>query len=284
MVMAPPKIPDDDNRDCESYMKLARRLTLSNLSTLAFRSTEYAAYLAVMLMAADQLYSLLSNRATRLTVGQQLAVVGWVLVYLIFVLNKQRSAIDEKIMSDTKERLGVDELIPSSQDIDVPRLLRESKNVRILSLAGTKLARLGDGEILAALQDRGRRVTLLLADPRSPAIITRYEDDEPPTYETGLDGLDRRLRQLHSLRSEIPNRTKARFEIRIYRCYPTCSILQFDEEIYSITYGYKLRGSDCPKIRACDIRGKYAEFLKKQFEHVYNDSITLEAWIQGART
>ena len=71
---------------------------------------------------------------------------------------------------------------------------------------------------------------------------------------------------------------RKRFQVRIFNCYPTCSIVQSDSDVYSTVYGFRMRGTDCPKIHA-KLGGRYADFLLAHFEKVYQSSQSLEEWI-----
>ena len=148
--------------------------------------------------------------------------------------------------------MGVVEVLPSYQYIDFRELVTSCKVVKLLTISGTKAGFLGDSRVRDVLADLHRKshVTILLANPFSEAITTRYQHDEPDTYEAGPDGIERRLLALYRIISELPSNARSAMEVRVYDSYPTISIIQGDNDLYSITYGYKLRGGDCPKVHS----------------------------------
>jgi len=236
------------------------------------------AYVGTAILAFEQGIASLLDRQSFLSDEARITVLALIIASLVATLKLKERRL-ERLVGITADKLGgVEDLVPSSQGIDLKELLTASKNVRILTLAGTKLALLGDDEILKLIIDRRRNVILLLADPKAELIRLRYERDEPATYETGIDGLERRLDSFLQLVRGIPARDKRALDVRVFACYPTCSIVQADDDMYAVIYGYKLRGSDCPKIHTHANSGPFSQFLSSHFERVYRDSIPIEEW------
>lgn len=203
-----------------------------------------------------------------------------VVAFFVFSITKRLDKIQASFLSD-RQFLGVIEVLPPHQYLDFCELVLNCKTVRLLSLSGTKAGVLGDSAVREALLDKTRKssVTILLANPHSDAIVYRYEHDEPDTYEAGLEGIERRIIALFGIHSSLPISVRAnKLDIRIFNSYPTLSIIQADDDLYSASYGYKLRGGDCPKIHA-KVGGDYARFLLHHFSKTYRDAVPLEQWM-----
>ncbi len=242
--------------------------------------SDATAYLATALLAFDQAIASLLDRQSLLSDQARITVLALIVASLVVSLKLHERNL-ERMTSMTADKLGgVEDLVPSSQAIDLRGLMSRAEKIRILSLAGTKLALLGDDEILKLIIHRERNVVLLLGNPRSDLIRLRYERDEPDTYETGLEGLERRLRSLLQLVRGLPLRDRRRLDIRVFSCYPTCSLVQADNDMYAVIYGCKLRGSDCPKIHTRVGSGPFSHFLSSHFDRVYHDAIPIEKWAE----
>ncbi len=252
----------------------------SKLAKFLRQLPEGFAYASVALLIIDTLVARAFTRSPLIDDTSRLTIIAAFLAALALSFHAHRRQLEIMFASSQKEHFGVEELIPSSTSLDLEDIFKSAKEIRILTLAGSKLARLGDQTILQELGRVGsqKKVVILLANPRADSIRRRYECDEPPEYETGIEGIERRLRALHALRQAMPYAQRKRFEVRVFDCYPTCSIVQSDNEVYSTIYGYRLRGADCPKVHA-KVGGRYAEFLRTHFDKVYDDARPLENWI-----
>jgi hypothetical protein len=210
----------------------------------------------------------------------RMSFVATALIGMVFSFRLYKQGVDKVLSHLERDYSGVEELIPSSKPLDLEDIFERARDIKILTLAGTKIARLGERVILKKFQQLKRKshFVLLLANPYSSAIQTRYKHDEPANYETGIDGLVRRLCELHRIRQSLPPNRRRHLDIRVFNNYPTCSIVIADEDVYSTVYGYQLRGSDCPKIHA-KLGGLYSNFLITHFEQVYQDTMALEDWI-----
>ena len=176
------------------------------------------------------------------------------------------------------------EVLPSHETIDMRELLMHRSSIRILTLSGTKAGLLGDAGVQEALSDprRHSRVTILLGNPFSLAVRNRYQNDEPSTYEAGVDGITRRLLWLNRMITKLPDAAKRRLDVRVYANYPTVSLVQAESDLYWTVYGFKLRGGDCPRLRA-DSSARYGKFLINHFDKVYESAIPLDQWISENR-
>ena len=157
-----------------------------------------------------------------------------------------------------------------------------ARSIDILTISGTKNAHLGDMSTLNSLFSnlKYKRIRILLADPNSEALRQRYDNDEPETSEVGLDGLNRRLKFLHSEISKLAASDKSSIDVRVYKTYPTLNYVAVDGTFYWSVFGYKLRGSDCPRMMTMR-SGLFPTFLDRQFENLFGDSLPLEDWISS---
>ncbi len=208
-------------------------------------------------------------------------IVGLTLIVAVtMTLMKKLNQIKEMFDKVIGKYLGVVEVLAPHENIDFVELLEKHTTIKILTLSGTKTGQLGYTSVMDILKDENRKsnIVLLLADPFSEAIITRYKSDEPDNYEAGVDGIKRRLITLHKLKLSLPPKASDKIEVRIFKNYPSISVIQADNALYSSVYGFKLRGSDCPIIHA-ESSGDYGKFLINHFNKVYEISITLSDWI-----
>lgn len=217
------------------------------------------------------------------TVELKLKLVAAVVIAGASSLQLRLGAIGSDLKLLVQGRESTVRVLASGDAIDVPELLTRSRRVRVLTLAGTRVGRLGDAEVLEALRNpqRASHLTLLLANPRSPSVISRYSKDEPATFESGIEGLTRRLFMLHELIEKLPKDAASRIEVRVYDNYPTVSIVQSDDKVYSSVYGFQLRGSDCPLL-CTEPSTTWGVFLGNHFDKVFEAATKLSAWVENA--
>lgn len=206
-----------------------------------------------------------------------------VIASLTWTLSLHIKRVDLSIKELGKWKQGEAEIINLWGEIDLAQKYKNATKIRILNLAGTQFAKLGSQRNLDAIfnLDKLKKVEILVGDPYGEGVKLRYTPGfgEPSTYETGLIGIDRRLRDLFRRWSQLPDKYKKKIEIKVFPIYPTVSLVQIDHDYYSATYGYELRGGDCPKVHT--ISGSpYSDFLKRHFENVFNISLSLEEWIK----
>ena len=242
-------------------------------------------YLGIAFLLIDQFLrnaiklQIVSGFELHLTIG--ISVIG----LLAFTLSKKIDKVSDNIDKISEKYAGILEVLPSNYSINVFELIKKSRKIRILTLSGTKLGELGDSRLKETLLNipKELELTILLGNPYSISIITRYEKDEPDTYETGLEGIERRLLMLYDINNQLPKAKQKKICIKVFDNYPTISVIQTDNDIYSVVYGYKLRGGDCPKVHS-NIHGEYGKFLIKHFQEVEKCSISLEDWIKINQT
>lgn len=247
------------------------------------RLPELLLYIGVAVFLLDEFLrvtfsiTLLSTSTYDLRISLAVSLIA----LFIFTMNHRMDELEAGIEQARKQFFGIIEVLPPHQYIDFPNLISSCRIVRLLALAGTRAGFLGDSKVRDAFLDPARKskITILLANPFSAAIQERYQRDEPDTYEAGPAGIERRLVALYDLTSNLRPEAADTIDVRVYDCYPTISVLQADDDLYSTTYGHKLRGADCPKVH-CSAGGEYAKFLLKHFQEVYADGVPLVDWIR----
>jgi len=207
-------------------------------------------------------------------------VITSLVVFLVITLFKRLNRIDVKFDKVIGNHLGIVEVLNPHQNIDIVDLLTRKKNIRILTLSGSTTGRLGDDNVINTLKNnKNSNIQILLANPFSEAIISRYCYDEPDTCISGVEGIKNRLIMLQRLKNSLNPNISKKIDVRVFDNYPIISVIQADNDIYSSVYAYRLRGSDCPIVHA-EKGTVYGEFLLKHFDGVCDNSLKLEKWIE----
>lgn len=254
----------------------------SKIEEMLPRFPEFLMYIGTAILLLDEFlrvtfsFQILSSPSydVRISIGIM------VIVLFAFNLNSKMESMKKDLSNSMKDYLGIIEVLPSDHYTDIKSLLLKHKAIRILTLSGTKTGFLGDSKVREIIEHTKRKtnIIILLANPYSEAIKLRYMNDEPDTYEAGPEGIERRLIALYKMLNNMPDKIAQITEIRVFDSYPTISIIQADDDLYSTTYGYKLRGGDCPKVHS-RLRGDYAQFLINHFNKVYADSLPISEWV-----
>ncbi|KXI26786.1 hypothetical protein [Paraglaciecola hydrolytica] len=254
-----------------------------NVVNFASKVTEWLIYGCVAILLVEEFirsvfnYSFLTteNSDARISIGI------FALTTFIAIMKVEVSNMRILVSRSTTKLLGVLEVLHSHENIDFCEMLETASEIKVLSLSGTKAASLGDGRVQELLSDPSRKskITILLANPYSEAIKTRYMKDEPDSFETGIEGINRRLIALKRIISELPIVARKKIDVRVFNNYPVVSIVQADNDLYSTTYGYKLRGGDCPKVHSLK-NGEHGVFLLRHFKKVYDEAIPLFDWYE----
>lgn len=233
------------------------------------------AYIGLIVLAVNSVSTAFLSKAL-LDGDKVMAVITIVASVFIVALHVKLNNIEHKDFGSSDDII---EVLHHHERVDFKSMLTASKNVKLLSVSGTRAGELGDSLVQANLKNlpAGTSVIILLANPYSEAVKLRYENDEPTTYEAGLEGISRRLVYLNDIVKDLAGKSKTNLEVRVFDNYPTISIIQADHDIYATNYGYQLRGGDCPKIHIGD-DSIYGRFLLKHFEKVYQDAQPLNDW------
>ncbi len=169
---------------------------------------EYLPYLGIVVLLTEEAirsftgYSILKTSTNDLRSAVGITVIALVSINLIQKMNEVRSSVN----TFSGKYLGVLEVLQSFEFLDFKNLLETSTTVKLLTLSGTKTGHLGDTNVRDILIDPKRKssIILLLGNPFSDAIITRYASDEPDTYEAGTEGIKRRLIWLYKMLETLP--------------------------------------------------------------------------------
>lgn len=254
----------------------------TNLNKFIADLPTYLLYFGVTLLLINQFLtnffsiSILknSNNDYRISIGIA------ILLFLVMSINKNFKNLNEKVIFFSSKNYNMIEVLQSFESINFKDILENNKNISLLTLSGTKVASLGDSKVkdLLSSTDRKSNIKILLANPFSKAIINRYDVDEPETYEAGLEGIKRRLVWLNNIYINLPSHAQKRLEIKVYDNYPVVSLLKADSDVYSTSYGYRLRGADCPRLHV-KANSEYGYFLQKHFDKIFEDAISLNKWL-----
>lgn len=208
---------------------------------------------------------------------QKIAALFWGFFVLGTAVLLRLARLRTKV-SDLRIQSESDIEVLGTPEIDIPRVLRESSRVRILTLSGSSIARLSDANVRDALESSKAEITILIANPHSQAIHIRYEKDEPDTHISGKIGIFRAIKSLSEFRKKLKPERQIQIDIRVYDNYPSVSLVQADKTLFSTVYGYRLRGADCPRIKVRQ-NSEYGEFLLRHFQTVYDSAMPLDIWI-----
>lgn len=249
-------------------------------SALVSRLPDYLMYGGAGLLVLDQFMRSTFGHAFLDPTDLRISVMVFTVVLFVTVTNRRLAEVNATLGEIKLSQNRDLNIIQENERPQLIELLSKCDHVRILTLSGTKTIPLGDDRFVEAIlhPSRRARVTILLGDPYSSAIRDRYDHDEPLSYESGIAGIERRIRQFSDLLSAAPSESKFNIEIRLFNSYPTLSLLWADNEIYATSYGFKLRGSDCPQVHS-SISNEYGQFLSKHFSKMYESAIPLSAWM-----
>ncbi|MEJ0077020.1 MAG: NUDIX hydrolase [Alphaproteobacteria bacterium] len=154
------------------------------------------------------------------------------------------------------------------------------KQIDILTLSGTITFPLSDEEVVRVMTASRRRseINILIADPFSENIQTRYRVDEPDTHRSNVNKIEQAIVWLNKLTQQLPASNRRHVNVYIYTNYPTICVFRGDNKIYFSYYGYKLRGNDTPTIlTAADER--LGRAVIKHFDEVKKESVPISEWI-----
>lgn len=216
-------------------------------------------------------------------ISVRISLIGAVLGSLVWILSQYLRKTNVSLQQLEGDRQRSAFILDSWENIDLQSRYKSAKCIKILNLAGTQFAMLGRQELLSSLFSMvpEKTVEILMGNPSGVGVKLRYDDKqgEPQTYDTGPLGIDRRLVDIYKRWKELPKKYQSRLIIKVYSQYPTVSLVRLDHDYYSATYGYLLRGGDCPKLHTI-IGSSYSNFLERHFENVAADATTLAEYIQ----
>lgn len=194
----------------------------------------------------------------------------------------------EGILLD-KTKTGIERVIPQTVHFN---WLSEIEVATHVTIAKLKLNFTHDPLYYRAFEkilEKGGTVTIILADPRSPAMWLRYmEEPNPlwcpraPSLETGwIRGLEELAEEAYRLwqwkqRLAQEGRDISRLLIAVFPHYPTHAFYKFDHRLYVYHYPYLERGFHAPAFLFTNPSTETHQFLTRCLESVIRASIPLE--------
>jgi len=194
---------------------------------------------------------------------------------------------DDGLLSD-RARTGIERVIPQFVNFNWLPDLEEATNVTIAKL---KLNFTENPSYYAALEtilSKRGSVTLVMSDPRSPAMWLRYMEEPhlsppstPPTETTWARGLEDLAIVLYRLliwreRLVQKGRDVSRLSLKVFPHYPTHAFYKFDDRLYVFHYPYLERGFHTPTLLFTDPTTPVYQFLDRCLHSVVNSSFPLE--------
>ncbi len=199
---------------------------------------------------------------------------------------------NEGILSD-RAKTGIERVIPQTVHFDWLTEIQGATNVTIAKL---KLNFTHDPSYYAAFEkvlEKSGSVTIVLSDPRSPAMWLRYREEpnplwtpDIPTAETawirGLEELSEEAYRLSQWKSRLTKDGKdvSKLVIRIFPHYPTHAFYRFDNKIYVYHYPYLERGFHAPTFLFSNSATDTHHFLARCINSIVNNSLPLDAEIE----
>ncbi|HEU4437541.1 MAG TPA: hypothetical protein VFR89_08750, partial [candidate division Zixibacteria bacterium] len=186
-------------------------------------------------------------------------------------------------------KTGIERVLAQNVHYDWLTEIRKSTNVTIAKL---ELNFTDNPEYYSAFEmilAKGGSVTLVLADPRSPAMWLRYMEEskaditsngkeEETAWIRGLEGLAEETYRLFQWRMRLIKQGQdvSKLSIRVFPGYPTQAFYKFDASLYVHDYPYLRRGFNSPAFRFEKPETPTYKFLKGCLDEVVAASVSLE--------
>lgn len=199
----------------------------------------------------------------------------------------------EGILLD-KAQTGIERIIPQTVHFDWLSEIQVASNVTITKL---KLNFTSDPAYYAAFESilkKGGVVTIVLSDPRSPAMWLRYREEPHPLWTPGIATQETAwIRGLEELSEEVYRLSQwkqrlikeklnvDRLIIKVFPHYPTHAFYKFDNKIYVYHYPYLERGFHAPTFLFTDPTTDTHHFLTRCINSINNSAIPLEDAVDG---
>ena len=204
----------------------------------------------------------------------------------------------ERSMNDVfkqREFSGLQQISPNAVDHDWLDDIRKSKDITIAKL---KINFTDNPSYFLALEDvlqRDGSVTLIMADPRSPAMWLRYMEEPSgvapkehvteTAWKQGLEELAEILDRFDTWRRKLVKEgcPVHKLTIAVFPHYPTHAYYKFDSNLYVFHYPYRKRGFHGPLFLFADPTADVYRFLNDCLRGVINASESLEKVIIDIR-
>jgi hypothetical protein len=166
----------------------------------------------------------------------------------------------------------------------------EIKAARNVSIAKLKLNFTEDPEYFLAFEDvlsSGGRVSIVLSDPRSPAMWLRYMEEPrhgsidlagETAWVMGLEELAAEIGRLNAWQSRVLGGAirADQLYIGLFPHYPTHAFYKFDDRLFVFHYPYLARGFHAPAFLFEVPETQVHRFLTRCHNSVVRDSIALD--------
>ncbi len=195
----------------------------------------------------------------------------------------------EGILAD-RSKTGIERVLSQNVHYDWLSEIRKATNVTIAKL---ELNFTDNPEYYSAFEmilAKGGSVTLVLADPRSPAMWLRYMEEskaenpsaaneEETEWIRGLEDLAEESYRLFQWRVRLLKQGQdvSKLSIRVFPNYPTQAFYKFDASLYVHDYPYLRRGFSAPAFLFNNPQTPTYKFLKGCLDEVVASSVPLEA-------
>lgn len=233
----------------ENYLTLALLLTLAGVSLflIGWRFAHDSVWRAVLHLLAGGLLTL-----------------GWIeVVHEWFIAKKVRQEF--RILADFAAK-GIERVCGASEIGTVGAAeLATTESLKVIGIGLSWLLKGGNRERLERLLSAGKSVTILIPNPCAPELVERYQRDEPPDFELGLQGLAERARQWAAFAKHHSSLT-----VRLYHRYPVANVTIFDRLVLVSPVLYKRRAKDSFTAifrRPSGVAAVYEDHFKQLFEH-----------------
>jgi hypothetical protein len=234
-----------------------------------------------------------AGAATLLVLGAVLATLARSR-FAVLQLNDATESLPRKVLELTNtqvlvdaKRLGLSRILTHTVNYDWDSKIKGSRDVVMVRMRLNLAERV---QLLRAFEDvldRNGSVTIVIPDPRSPAMWLRYmeepkmHDDTVGTevaWTRGLEELalevsrlDRWLRSLSR-----SNKNIARLQIKLISAYPVQAFLKFDKAIYTYPYPYLHRGYHGPAFSFEDDTSPTYAFMQSCIRSLVNSGVLLD--------
>ncbi len=200
------------------------------------------------------------NRDLLINVGASVVIVA--LSYAIFdplFEELRRSRVEEHAMFDHDE---FSRHVSTASDL-----------VAVMDTGNHMLEGSSRGRFLAALRKalhNGAKVRILLLDPDSAAASQRAEEIRP--VDVGRVIIDN-LRHLNDFADSLDDRTRQRFQVRIYDASPSIQIFRWDDKALISFFPIGVRASASPHLEVY-LSSPLGEFVQSRFDDLWRHPST----------
>ena len=154
----------------------------------------------VFILFDDALHSTF-NISTFVPMNIRISILTAVIASLTWIVSNYSRKVESSVAEFSKWKKSEAEIIDNWGEINIAQRYREARNIKILNLAGTQFAQVGKQSNLDSIFDltKTQNLQVLVGDPYGQGVKLRYRNGwgEPQTYETGLEGIERRLKDLY---------------------------------------------------------------------------------------